>query len=454
MRINLTDNNWGTSEAQMFQRNEVSALFEIADRNLSDLCEKYRNLLVIPSSMGLSNDQIENSPILSIANTTDPDIVTIKTGNIMGFIGVGNLQVKIKSRFDDGRADYFLHYMLQRVLSFNIFDLNHSNEREDILDMMMFLFPYLLKNAMRQGIYREYQQYEHNDSNMKGPLNANRHVKHNQIFIGNIAYSTREYSLDNSLTELIRHTIEFMRLKKYGRAILDVDSETSENVASIVAHTPQYNKGDRNKIIQKNLRSKTHPYYTGYKPLQSLCLQILRMEELKYGESEEEIFGILFDGAWLWEEYVNTILCIQGFVHPENKIGKGAIYLFRDEHDGKIFNSGRRYPDFYKDGFVLDAKYKRFGSYNKVSLVDRNDIHQVMAYMSALAANRGGFVVPLTAPLIPPPTSHIRGSDATLSIFGIEVSKENGSYSKFCSDMQAKEQSFINSINQGGPSQR
>jgi 5-methylcytosine-specific restriction enzyme subunit McrC len=74
--------------------------------------------------------------------------------------------------------------------------------------------------------------------------------------------------------------------------------------------------------------------------------------------------------------------------------------------------------------------------------------------MSALAANRGGFVVPLTASLIPPPTSHIRGSDATLSIFGIEVSKENGSYSKFCSDMQAKEQSFINSINQGGPSQR
>jgi 5-methylcytosine-specific restriction endonuclease McrBC regulatory subunit McrC len=237
-----------------------------------------------------------------------------------------------------------------------------------------------------------------------------------------------------------------MRLKKYGRAILDIDSETSENVSSIIAHTPQYNKGDRNQIIQKNLRSKTHPYYTEYKPLQSLCLQILRMEEIKYGESDEEIYGILFDGAWLWEEYVNTILCNQGFYHPENKIGKGAIYLFRDERDGKIVNSGRRYPDFYKDGFVLDAKYKRLGSYDKVSLVDRNDIHQVMAYMSALNANRGGFVAPLTAPLITPPTSHIKGSDATMSIFGIEVSKVNSSYSKFCSDMRAKEQLFINSI--------
>jgi 5-methylcytosine-specific restriction endonuclease McrBC regulatory subunit McrC len=449
MRINLTDNNWGTSEATMFQRSDITALFRIADMKLSDLCEKCRNLLVFPHSISLSNDQIENSPILSITNTSDPDTVTIKTGNIMGFIGVGNLQVKIRSRFDNGRADYFLHYMLQKVLSFNIFDLNHSNEHEDILDMMMFLFPYLLKNAMRQGIYREYQQYVYNDSNMKGPLNANRHIKQNQIFIGNIAYSTREYSLDNSLTELIRHTIEFMRLRKYGCAILDIDSETTENVSSIIAHTPQYNKGDRNQVIQKNLRSKTHPYYTEYKPLQSLCLQILRMEEVKYGESDEEIYGILFDGAWLWEEYINTILCKQGFSHPENKIGKGAIYLFRDSRDGKIVNSGRRYPDFYKEGFVLDAKYKRLGSYDKVSLVDRNDIHQVMAYMYTLNANRGGFVAPLTNHLITPPTSHIKASEATISIFGIEISKVSSSYSKFCYDMQAKEQSFISSINQG-----
>jgi 5-methylcytosine-specific restriction endonuclease McrBC regulatory subunit McrC len=446
MRINLTDNNWGTYETQMFQRSDVDALFQIADKSLCDLCEKYQNLLVFPHSIGLSDDKIEDSPILSIVNKSDTDQVTIKTGNIMGFIGVGNLQVKIKSRFDNGRADYFLHCMLQRVLSFNIFDLNHSNEHEDILDMMMFLFPYLLKNAMRQGVYREYQQYEHNDANMKGPLDANRHVKHNQLFIGNIAYTTREYSLDNSLTELIRHTIEFMRLKKYGRAILDIDSETSENVSSIIAHTPQYNKGDRNQIIQKNLRSKTHPYYTEYKTLQSLCLQILRMEEVKYGESDEEIYGILFDGAWLWEEYVNTILCNQGFYHPENKISKGAIYLFRDDRDGKIVNSCRRYPDFYKDGFVLDAKYKRLGSYDKVSLVDRNDIHQVMAYMFALKANRGGFVAPLTAPLNPPPTSHIKGSDATMSIFGIEVSKVSSSYSEFCAGMRANEHTFLSSM--------
>ena len=70
------------------------------------------------------------------------------------------------------------------------------------------------------------------------------------------------------------------------------------------------------------------------------------MEEVKYGESSDEICGILFDGAWLWEEYVNTILSNHGFKHPENKLHKGGIYLF-DDH------SGIRYPDFYRTIWCL-----------------------------------------------------------------------------------------------------
>ena len=50
----------------------------------------------------------------------------------MGFIGVGDLQIKIKSRFDEGRDDHLLHYMLQKVFSFNLFDLHHNNEKEDV----------------------------------------------------------------------------------------------------------------------------------------------------------------------------------------------------------------------------------------------------------------------------------------------------------------------------------
>ena len=439
MRINLTDNNIRQPDAVTFQRKDVAALFPIADKTIAELCKENENLLIFPYSIETSCDKICDSSVMSILNTGDPDKVQITTGNVMGFIGIDNLQIKIKSRFDKGRDDFFLHYMLQKVLSFNLFDLKHNDEQEDLFDFIMFMFPYLLKAAMNQGIYREYKNFKHNDSNIKGTIDIGRHIARNFPFVGNIAYATREYSHDNNMSELIRHTIEFMKTKRYGQLVLNIDRETIENVKIIIAHTPSYNKNERSSVISKNLRAKVHPYYTEYRPLQTLCLQILRMEEVKYGESSDEICGILFDGAWLWEEYVNTILSNHGFKHPENKLHKGGIYLF-DDH------SGIRYPDFYKDDMVLDAKYKRLGSYDKVSKLDRNDVHQVMAYMTTLKVNRGGFVAPLEQKQSKVPTSHLKGSTATLSIFGIEICKSATSYAEFCEKMGEMEDRFVESL--------
>jgi len=439
MRINLTDNNIGQPDAGIFQRIDVAALFPIADKTIAELCRENENLLIFPFSIETSDDRIGESSVMSILNTDDPEKVRISTGNVMGFIGVGDLQIKIKSRFDTGRDDFLLHYMLQKVLSFNLFDLSHNNEQEDVFDFIMFMFPYFLKSALRQGVYREYQNYRHNDANLKGTIDIGRHIARNIPFVGNIAYSTREYSHDNNMTELIRHTIEFMRTKKYGQSVLNIDRETKENVNTIVERTPLYNKNDRSNIVNKNLRVKIHPYYTVYHPLQTLCLQILRMEEVKYGESDNEVCGILFDGAWLWEEYVNTILSDIGFIHPENKLHKGGIYLF-DDH------SGVRYPDFYKDDFVLDAKYKRLGSYDKVSKVDRDDVHQVIAYINALHATRGGFVAPLEQKQEEVPTSRLKDSVSMLSIYGIEISKTASSYADFCEKMKGMEIAFVKSL--------
>ena len=440
MRINLTDNNIGTPGAGTFRRKDVAALFPIADKTIAQLCRENENLLIFPYSIETSDDRIGDASVMNILNTSNPDEVKISTGNVMGFIGVGDLQVKIKSRFDMGRDDYLLHYMLQKVLSFNLFDLSHNNEQEDVFDFIMFMFPYFLKKAMRQGLYREYQNFKHNDANVKGTIDLGRHIARNIPFTGSIAYSTREYSRDNSMTELIRHTIEFMKTKKYGISVLNIDNETIDNVQLVIENTPSYDKNERSSIISKNLRQKSHPYYTEYQPLQCLCLQILRMEEVKYGESDDEICGILFDGAWLWEEYVNTILRNYGFKHPENKLHKGGIYLFEG-------HSGVRYPDFYNDDMVLDAKYKRLGSYENVAKVEPADVHQVITYMNNLKVDKGGFISPLENHQATIPTAKLKDRSATMSIFGIEICKNATSYADFCERMKEKEQEFVKSLN-------
>lgn len=125
-----------------------------------------------------------------------------------------------------------------------------------------------------------------------------------------------------------------------GNIILSSDKVVDDCIKKIVSYTPSYCHTERIKIIQENLLPCNHPFYTEYTALQKICVQILRQEEIKYGTNDDRIYGILFDGAWLWEEYLNTLLCEVGFTHPENKLGIGAIYLF--EH------GGQRFPDFGK----------------------------------------------------------------------------------------------------------
>lgn len=439
MHILLEDNCFTHNTAPTFQRVDVAHLFSIADKTISQLCEENEHLLIFPYSIKNSADKIEKANIINIQCTSHPDNVRVCTGNIMGFFGIGNLQVKIKSRFDNDDNDFLLHYMLQRTLTPNIFNFKHNSEDDSVFDFAMLMFPFILKRALRQGVYREYHDFKHNDSNLNGAIDFNRQITQNMPFTGKFAYTTRENSHNNSMTQLIRHTIELIKTTKFGSAVLSSDRECAENVQIVRACTTSYRKSERESIISKNLRHKCHPYYTEYQALQTICLQILRKEEIKYGNTDNEIYGILFDGAWLWEEYVNTILREYGFKHPENKNKKGCIYLFDD-------NTGDRYPDFYKEGIVLDAKYKRIGDYNSVAKVDRDDIHQIITYMTALKAHKGGFISPLNHQQVQPPTKTLKGSSATLSIYGIEICKKVNTYADFCQKMKENEKKFIASL--------
>ena len=50
----------------------------------------------------------------------------ISTGNLMGFVGINGVEVSISSRFSSGsKEDFFLQYMLQKVMSVNVFNLKY-----------------------------------------------------------------------------------------------------------------------------------------------------------------------------------------------------------------------------------------------------------------------------------------------------------------------------------------
>lgn len=297
----------------------LDTLQKLAEPTISDLClEEHPNLLIFPQDLNVYGDKIGDAHIFEVKGDK------IATGNIMGYIGCGSTKVSISSRFAQNKDDYFLHYMLRKVFAVNLFDLQFNSDEESIFDLLIYLFPAFLKRAMQQGMYREYQTREYNDANVKGRIDVSRHIRRNIPFAGSIAYTTREYAQDNHLTQLIRHTIEYISRHRYSGNILQNDEDTSDAVKAICQTTESYCRNERQKVINQNLRPVSHPYYGEYRPLQQLCLQILRQEEMKYGRSDVEIYGVLFDGAWLWEEYLNTFLADIGFEHQETRRDRGA----------------------------------------------------------------------------------------------------------------------------------
>lgn len=431
--ISIRDNNW---EGQTIgDEHHLMNLQKIAEKPIGQLSlDDNPNLLIFPQNFEEYGDKIGTEYICEVKEDK------LFTGNIMGFIGYGDTKLRIHSRFAQGEDDYFLHYMLQKVFAINLFDLKHHSDDESIFDFLIYLFPSFLKRAMRQGLYKEYQTREYNDANIRGRIDVARHIRMNMPFAGKVAYSTREYAYDNHVTQLIRHTIEFISNHPYGGGILKNDDLIKDAVTLIREATPSYSQNERRKVINQNLRPLSHPYFGEYRYLQRLCIQILRHEEIKYGHNDDEIYGVLFDGAWLWEEYLNTILRDSGYIHPQNKISKGRIYLFDDR-------SGERYPDFYKDDIVLDAKYKRYADM-KLQNIDGDDLHQVITYMYILAAKHGGFIVPRQhnheENTSQPKT--LKGFGGRMNIYSITVDSPAENYRDYSAKMRQNEMSFVNQL--------
>ena len=410
---------------------------KIADKTLGQL--EREGVFVFPDLVKNAEDLSREQMILQGVNDS------YCTGNVMGFIGYGDERLVIESRFCK-KEDYFFQYLLDKVLDFpNIVDLDSdANQDNRLFNFLLFLFPHFLKTAMRKGLFKKYIRRGYNDSNVKGTINIARHIEKNTPFLGKVAYSQREFSYDNYLTELVRHTIEFIKRKPYGKNIL---TKVKEEVKLIIGATTEYELYDEQRIINQNKKNAIrHAYFKEYLALQRLCLLILRHQKHNIGSGSKEIFGILFDGAWLWEEYINSLVKDM-FYHPMNKGGKGAQRLFAG-------NIGLIYPDFIgrdsKSRIIADAKYK------PIDNIGNRDYLQVLAYMFRFDAKCGYYFYPELNESADLKLWMNRGmtyednviprNDICITKHGLKIPVDALNYEEFVNKMEICEQTFINTI--------
>ena len=398
----------------------------LLDRTLDNLSRE-DSIFIFPNDLINSPDLDRDQKIFETVNQE------IKTGNVIGFLGYGQERLTISSRFSDESNDHFLHYLLQKILNINLTSLDIGLSQEDKLyQLLIYLFPKYLQAALRKGLYKEYQRFFHNDSHVKGVLDVGMHLKKNVPFMGSIAYTTREFTYDNPLMQLIRHTIEYIKNQKGFGVLLD---SNRENMTEITRVTSSYKLADRAKIIRMNkIKPIRHAYFREYRKLQELCLMILSREKHGLGPQAQKVHGILFDVAWLWEEYVYTLLP-KGFIHPRNKEKKGGIL---------IFSGGERkvYPDFYdrERKIVLDAKYKKLEFTERG--INREDLFQLISYSYILEAEKAGLIFPSMEQSVNSEIGKLAGYGSQLKKWSIQIPQNASSYSAFCKMMENSAEIF------------
>lgn len=428
--MQLTDNQQALNKEEFItEYPKISQV--LLDRTLDNLSQE-DSIFIFPNDLKNSPDLDKDQKILETVNQK------IKTGNVIGFLGCGQERLTISSRFSSKSDDYFLHYLLQKVLHINLTRLDVGLSLEERLyQLLIYLFPKYLEAAMRKGLYKEYQRFSHNDSHIKGVIDVGNHLKKNLPFTGNIAYTTREFTYDNPMMQLIRHTIEYIRNQKaLGRGIIYTNRE---NITEIIRVTPSYKQADRAKVIRRNQdKPLRHAYFREYRKLQELCLMILNSEKHGLGYQEQKIHGILFDVAWLWEEYVHTLLP-KDFIHPRNKDKMNGI---------SVFSSGIRkvYPDFYHKELkiVLDAKYKKLELTEKG--INRDDLFQLISYAYIIQAENAGLIFPSIEQTVSSEIGKVAGYGVLLKKWSIQIPQKVSSYKEFYDMIQISEKMFQNNI--------
>lgn len=287
--------------------------------------------------------------------------------------------------------------------------VNHGGILEQLL---AFIFVEQIEHACRKGLYRRYRTYECNDSRVKGKIDITRHIRLNPLNNGKIAYSYREYTIDNDVNKLIFTAYTYLQ-KRYPDTMKSLEKRrktVGECMSKFRNIMQPASRQEAQKLVQRERRKITHSVYHDWEEVRKTAIILLRhmgiSVENDKDKAQNKIHGVLINMNWIWEKYLESIL--------KDKLKEE--YCLKAQHEKKIFflngeGQGKRTlkPDlciFKKENvntntpvLILDAKYKN--AWSKAAVGEefeesvREDCFQILSYMYGFGCNKSGIFCPV-----------------------------------------------------------
>ncbi len=323
------------------------------------------------------------------------------------------VQIQIKSRFDETDNAYFLATLLT-------YGKNISPVSEGVFESNDFIFDFLLATlldrslgeAMLKGYYRKYERFDNNDAHIRGSINVERHIQLNHgLHNGRVAYEYRENTVNNSLNAMVLYSYEYLK-KKYPFIVTGRNYNNIESFYNDLKYSVFVDKYDAKRLLLENMYPISHPYFHEYEQVRLVCFRILRDEGMSiFDASTGSTSGFVYYVPDLWEEFLERVFNeIYYVTETDSKISlmvQNRSDFFQKNQKDEYLTYAK--PDFVfdikdkednkKTLLIMDAKFKRQWesvlSGTEISASCVNDVNKCIRDMIVFEAKAAGTVFPV-----------------------------------------------------------
>lgn len=340
------------------------------------------------SEMSITNKEADELYKFILKNKLDEDNIVfgrrkITFINYVGYIKLPTFSIEILPKIDIKKNDpeKSRKALLNMLQNSGLIKVNYSelgllhNYKQNISEILAYLFAKALQNELIKGPYLEYITKEENINVLKGKLILMDHIKNIATNKDKVYCGFEEFYIDNNLNQILKYCI--MKLIKNIR-----NPETLKLLKHCVAQfvdvsDREISPYELNKFSFNRLNNR-------YEPAFILVKMLLSGYSSTGSRGSDKSYSILFKMEEVFEKHISNLIA--------RNVRDSVIYTQHTKYklmikEGKDTGIFQLKPDIViehqgKQTLIIDTKWKRIISSSNRHGIKREDIYQMYTYLT------------------------------------------------------------------------
>lgn len=299
--------------------------------------------------------------------------------NYVGYIRLSSCSIEILPKVNGNNNEHSRKVLLDLLNCTGFLKINGSElselslHRENLLEIIGYLFSKKLYKEVKKGLYQSYIKEEDHLHQIRGKIDVKKQIRNNASRSTAVACKFDEFKIDNSLNRIFKmaNTVllrnvkynETQRLLLHG--IVQFDEVSSTPITTYQLENIHFNRNNQR-------------FYDSF----LLAKLILSGSSSTFQSGTSRNFSFLFKMNELFEEYI-AYLVKQVTSHVKIKDRRYRLMV----NDKTGYKNFQLEPDLlinknFDKQLIIDTKWKRYDPASTSHGVQRSDLYQMYAYLT------------------------------------------------------------------------